>query len=176
MYEVRIHGRGGQGVKTTAHVLGRAGFLSGYQTQDFAVYGAERRGAPVASFCRMDKKQVLSRGYIFNPDAIIVMDPTIDRMTTLSGIKDKGIVIVNSEHEIEGFKGARFIDATKIAMNCIGRPIPSMAILGAFIKLSGNIPMTSLKKAIKTELIEADHKEAITGNLKACQRCFEEIE
>jgi len=176
MYEIRIHGRGGQGVKTTAHVLGRAGFLTGFQTQDFAVYGAERRGAPVASFCRMDKKQVLSRGYIFNPDAIIVMDTTIDRMTTLTGIKNRGVVLVNSERKIEGFKKAKFIDATKIAIDCIGKPIPSIAILGAFIKLSGNIPMSSLKKAIKTELTEADHREEIPGNMKACQRCFDEIE
>jgi len=176
MYEIRIHGRGGQGVKTTAHILGRAGFISGFQTQDFAVYGAERRGAPVASFCRMDKKQVTSRGYIFNPNAIIIMDTTIDKMTTLNGLKNKGVVLVNSERRVEGFKGAKFIDATKIAIDCIGKPIPSIAILGAFIKLSGNIPMSSLKNAIKTELAEADHKEAISGNIKACQRCFDEIE
>jgi len=176
MYEIRIHGRGGQGVKTTAHILGRAGFLTGFETQDFAVYGAERRGAPVASFCRMDKKQVLSRGYIFKPDAIIVMDPTIDKMMTLAGIKNKGIVLVNSDRKIEEFKGAKFIDATKIAIDCIGKPIPSIAILGAFIKLSGKIPMPSLKKAIKTELIETDHRKAISGNIKACQRCFDEIE
>ncbi len=175
MYEIRIHGRGGQGVKTTAHVLGRAGFLSGFETQDFAVYGAERRGAPVASFCRMDRKQVLSRGYIFNPDAVIIMDPTIDRITTIAGLKKKGIVLVNSEHEIEGFRGAKFIDATKIAIDSFGKPIPSIAILGAFIRLSGIIPMENLKKAIKTELAESGHKEAIPGNIKACQRCFEEI-
>lgn len=174
MYEIRIHGRGGQGVKTTAHVLSRAGFISGMQTQDFAVYGAERRGAPVASFCRMGKA-ILARGYIFCPDAVIILDPTIGREVALNGLKKGGTVIVNSEHEIKEFRGARFIDATKIAIECIGKPIPSIAIAGAFVKASGILKMAELKKAIKTELEEAGHSEAVQGNIKACQMCFDRI-
>ena len=63
MHEIRVHGRGGQGVKTTARILGRAAFIQGMHIQDFAIYGAERRGAPVASFCRIGKEEILTRGY-----------------------------------------------------------------------------------------------------------------
>ena len=84
-------------MKTTAQILSRAAFLSGYETQDFAIYGAERRGAPVASFCRIDRTRILTRGYIFNPDAVIVLDPTLDRDTVLGGVRKEAIVVVNSE-------------------------------------------------------------------------------
>ena len=175
IYEIRIHGRGGQGVRMTAHILGRAAFLSGYETQDFAIYGAERRGAPVASFCRLDKTRILTRGYIFNPDAVIVLDPTIDREAILGGVKEKGLVLVNSDRPSSKFRGAVFVDATKIALDTLGRPIPNVAILGGFLKLTRLFPMENLRKAVKTELEEADHPEAVKGNIAACKRCWSEV-
>ena len=174
MYEIRIHGRGGQGVKTTAHILGRAAFLSGYETQDFAIYGAERRGAPVASFCRIDKTRILTRGYIFSPDAIIVLDPTIGRDAALSGAKENAVVVVNSERPLSRFMGSVFVDATKIALDIIGKPIPNVAILGCFLRITRLFPLEKLKEAIRTELEEAGHKEAVKGNIEACERCWRE--
>jgi pyruvate ferredoxin oxidoreductase gamma subunit len=159
----------------TAHILGRAAFLSGYETQDFAVYGAERRGAPVASFCRIDRTRVLTRGYIFNPDAVIVLDPTIDREAILGGVKEKGLVLVNSGRPLSKFRGAVFVDATKIALDAIGRPIPNIAILGGFLKLTRLFPLEKLKGAVKTELEEADHPEAVKGNIAALERCWKEV-
>jgi pyruvate ferredoxin oxidoreductase gamma subunit len=175
MYEIRIHGRGGQGVRTTAHILGRAAFLSGYETQDFAIYGAERRGAPVASFCRLDKTRILTRGYIFNPDAVIALDPTLDQKAVLGGLKQKGLVVVNSEKPVGKFRGATFVDATRIALDTLGRPIPNVAILGCFLKLTKLFPMENLKKAVKQELEEAGHPEAVPGNIKACERCWSQV-
>jgi pyruvate ferredoxin oxidoreductase gamma subunit len=175
MYEIRIHGRGGQGVRTTAHILGRAAFLSGYETQDFAIYGAERRGAPVASFCRIDKTRILTRGYVFNPDAVIVLDPTISREAILGGTRKDTLVIVNSERPMSKFMGSVFVDATRIALDTIGRPIPNVAILGCFLKIAKLFPIEKLKEAVKDELEEAGHKEAIKGNIKACERCWNEV-
>ena len=175
IYEIRIHGRGGQGVRMTAHILGRAAFLSGYETQDFAIYGAERRGAPVASFCRMDRTRVLTRGYIFNPDAVIVLDPTIDREAMLKGAKEKGLVLVNSGRPLSKFRGAVFVDATRIALDTLGRPIPNVAILGGFLKLTKLFPLERLKEAVRIELEEADHPEAVKGNIAACKRCWSEV-
>jgi pyruvate ferredoxin oxidoreductase gamma subunit len=175
IYEIRIHGRGGQGVRMTVHILGRAAFLSGYETQDFAIYGAERRGAPVASFCRIDRTRILTRGYIFNPDAVIVLDPTIDREAVLGGVKERGLVLVNSERPLGKFRGARFVDATKIALDALGRPIPNVAILGCFLRLTKLFPMEKLKKAVNIELKEAGHPEAVKGNIKACERCWGEV-
>jgi pyruvate ferredoxin oxidoreductase gamma subunit len=165
IYEIRVHGRGGQGVKTTAHILGRAAFLSGYETQDFAIYGAERRGAPVASFCRIDKTRILTRGYIFNPDAVI---------TALGGVGKNATVIVNSARPMSKFLGSTFVDATKIALDTLGRPIPNVAILGCFLRKTRLFPMDNLKKAVKVELEEAGHKEAVSGNIKACDKCWKE--
>lgn len=158
----------------TAHILGRAAFLSGYETQDFAIYGAERRGAPVASFCRLDRTRILTRGYIFNPDAVIVLDPTISGESVLGGVRDRGLVLVNSERPAGRFRGARFVDATKIALDTLGRPIPNVAILGCFLRITRLFPMERLKKAVKVELEEAGHAEAVKGNIKACERCWRE--
>jgi len=175
IYEIRVHGRGGQGVKTTARILGRAAFLSGMATQDFAIYGAERRGAPVASFCRIDRKKILTRGYIFNPDAVIVLDPTIGPERCLRGIKKDALILVNSPLPLKNFKNAIFVDATKIALETLGKPIPNIAILGGFLKLSRIFPFENLKKAIKIELTEDGHPEAVQGNIKACEKCFKEV-
>jgi 2-oxoacid:acceptor oxidoreductase gamma subunit (pyruvate/2-ketoisovalerate family) len=175
IYEIRIHGRGGQGVRMTAHILGRAAFLSGFETQDFAVYGAERRGAPVASFCRIDKTRILTRGYIFNPDAVIVLDSTINGEVIMEGVKEKGLVLVNSERPLSKFKKAVFIDATKIALDTLKRPIPNVAILGCFLKITKLFPIEKLKEAVKTELEEAGHPEAVNGNIAACERCWKEV-
>jgi pyruvate ferredoxin oxidoreductase gamma subunit len=174
MYEIRIHGRGGQGVKTTAHILGRAAFLSGYETQDFAIYGAERRGAPVASFCRLDKTRILTRGYIFNPDAVIVLDPTISRDAALGGTKKETLVVVNSERPMTKFLGANFVDATRIALDTLGRPIPNVAILGCFLRKTKLFPLSKLKEAVRIELEESGHKESVKGNISACERCWNE--
>lgn len=178
MYEIRIHGRGGQGVRMTAHILGRAGFLSGLKTQDFAIYGAERRGAPVASFCRLDRKEIDRRGYVFGPDAVIVLDPSLDMGMCTRGLKEKGILLVNSKKGRvlpEGGFRIRFIDATNIALKAIGKPIPNAAILGGFAKVSGILSLDCLKKAIGIELGEAGHPEDIAGNIKACEICYDKV-
>ena len=175
LYEVRIHGRGGEGVRMAAHALGRAGFLSGLKTQDFAIYGSERRGAPVASFCRLSKESILTRGYIFNPDAVIVLDHTLDSKECLKGMKGNGTLIVNSEKPLAQYPNAVFVDATKVAMDAIGRPIPNIAILGAFIKVTGVVTLERLKEAVKEE-IEGSHPEAIAGNIKACEQCYDMVD
>jgi pyruvate ferredoxin oxidoreductase gamma subunit len=171
LYEIRIHGRGGEGVRMAAHVLGRAGFLSGMKTQDFAIYGSERRGAPVASFCRLSEESILTRGYIFNPDTVIVLDHSLDSETCLKGLKTGGKLIVNSEKTVKQFPNAIFVNATKVAMETIGKPIPNIAILGAFIKITGILSLDSLKEAVREEM-SGSHPEAIAGNLKACEQCY----
>ena len=171
LYEIRIHGRGGEGVRMAAHVLGRAGFLSGLKSQDFAIYGSERRGAPVSSFCRLSAEAILTRGYIFNPDSVIVLDHTLDSEMCLKGLKQGGRLIVNSEKPIPKFPNAVFVDATKVALDSIGRPIPNIAILGAFIRVTGILGLEKLKEAVREEMA-GSHPEAIEGNIKACEICY----
>lgn len=165
MIEIRIHGRGGQGVKKAAQLLARAAFLSGYKTQDFAMYGAERRGAPVTSFVRIDKSEILTRGYVFEPDYVIILDGTLDMDVCLKGRKRNTEVLVNSQERVDGFC---YVDAMQIAIDVLGRPIPNSALLGAFTKVMGKIPLKNLKKAFAIEF-EKLTPEVIRMNERAAE-------
>jgi pyruvate ferredoxin oxidoreductase gamma subunit len=176
IFEIRVHGRGGQGVKMSSHILGRGAFLSGFDIQDFAVYGAERRGAPLASFVRISKEEIGTRGYIFNPDHVVVLDSSINHSTVSSGLKSGGIVLVNSEGKPHGYKGnVHYVDATGIAMKTLGKPIPNVAILGAFLKLTKMFPLENLERAIKEELEEAGHGDLAEANIRACRLCWRDV-
>jgi len=182
MYEIRLHGRGGQGVKLAAHILGKAAFLSGYRgVQSFAKYGAERRGAPVTSFVRMDKKEVLERGYISNPDFVICLDDTLDFDIVKNGLKKDGIILINTNKYPGHFADKKIknkiftIDATKIAMETLGVPIPNTAILGAFIKIFRKIPLDILKRAVENELEEEGKEPLIEKNKKVVEICYKEM-
>src|SRR5574341_1375381 len=101
MLRVRFHGRGGQGAKVASRILGTASFFEGYYVQDFPLYGAERRGAPIAAFTRISKEPILERGVISRPDIAIIIDETLleDQLAMpLSGLKEGGIVFVNTTH------------------------------------------------------------------------------
>lgn len=182
MLEVRIHGRGGQGIRLAARILGRTAFLAGYQAQDFAMYGAERRGAPVISFVRFGLLPVLERGYIFEPDCVVVLDDTINFFTVVQGLKEKGFVIINTHREPSFFRDVSKIkqkiyclDATQVALQVLNKPIANCAILGTLVKKLG-LPFEKLEKAIETELIEERHSEDIEKNIEAAKRCSEMIE
>lgn len=171
MIEIRIHGRGGQGVKKSAMLIARAAFLNGYKTQDFALYGAERRGAPVTSFVRLDKNKINTRGYIFEPDYIIILDESIDHEMMLKGIKKSTKVIANTKQPL---KKECSVDATNIAMKIVGRPVPNIATLGAFIKVSNIFSLKDLKKAVDIEL-HGKKPEILKKNILAAKKCYEEV-
>lgn len=179
MQEVRLHGRGGQGIRFAARIIARALFLSGYQTQDFAIYGAERRGSPVTSFVRFDAEPILERGYIFEPDVAVLLDDTLNFSSVTSGLK--GIMLINSHRKPEYFskrygfdKKIYCIDATQIALQIIGKPIANAAILGALAKII-KIDMKKLEEAMHTEFEEEGLEEIAQKNIEAAARCYEAI-
>jgi 2-oxoacid:acceptor oxidoreductase gamma subunit (pyruvate/2-ketoisovalerate family) len=179
MYKIRLHGRGGQGIKLAAHILARAAFLSGYQVQSFAVYGAERRGAPLTSFVRMDKKEILERGYIFDPDFVVCIDDTLDLEKVIKGLKKDGKVLINTNKYPGRFSSIKqkvyTIDATKVALDTIGLPIPNTAILGTFVKIFGKIPLETLEKAVKKELEDEGKGELVKKNHRAVKVCYNKL-
>jgi len=180
MYKIRLHGRGGQGIKLAAHILGRAAFLSGYQVQSFAVYGAERRGAPMTSFVRIDKKEILERDYIFDPDFVICVDDTLDVNEIMEGLSKDGFVLINTSkypgHFSPKIKQKIYtIDATKIALDTLGAPIPNTAILGAFVKIFKKIPIETLKKAVQIELKDENKEDLVEKNNKAVEICYNQM-
>jgi len=186
MLRIRFHGRGGLGAKVASRVLGTAAFLEGYYAQDFPLYGAERRGAPITSFTRISKEPILERGVITEPDVIIIMDETLldDYMAhPLSGLKGGGVVFVNTTHTSTETKNKYKItehvitfDITKVSLEMFGKPILSTLSGGVAAKITG-INGEFLKKAVEKETSEitAD-KELILKNVEAASYCFDAIQ
>ncbi|UCG69732.1 MAG: pyruvate ferredoxin oxidoreductase subunit gamma [Thermoplasmata archaeon] len=179
MYEVRFHGRGGQGAVTAANILAIAAFKEGKDAQAFPMFGVERRGAPVQAFVRMDEKPIDLKTQIYEPDAVVVLDPTLLEVVDVTqGLKEGGIVILNTKKEPSEFKFANAkvftVDATSIAVdNRLGtrtNPIVNTAILGAYSKAVGNVGMEAIRKAIKENApIKPD--ENVSAANDANQKC-----
>ena len=157
MIEIRFHGRGGQGAVVASNLLADAAFREGKYVQAFPYFGVERRGAPVASFTRIDKNPIKIKSQVYTPNYIIVLDPTLMDVTDVtSGLDKDGVVLINSDKYPKyynlSFKTAT-VDATSIAIeNKLGSkmsPIVNTSILGAFAKISGEIMLESIILAIK---------------------------
>jgi pyruvate ferredoxin oxidoreductase gamma subunit len=160
MFQVRIHGRGGQGVVTAAELLSIAAFAEGRHAQAFPTFGSERTGAPVTSFCRVDDSPIRIREPIAEPDALVIQDPTLlHQVDVFSGLASDGYVLLNSSRDfgelgLETIRDDRpagralTMPATEIAREVIGRPLPNAVLLGGFAALTELISMESLAKAI----------------------------
>lgn len=178
MYKIRIHGRGGQGARLAAKIIGMAAYLEGKYSQAFSIYGAERRGAPVAAFVRIDDGEILERGYVYDPDCVIVLDDTLlgfEEIGVFKGIKPGGIVLVNTKRKIpfKGPKGVRIVPvcATDIALEIFGKPIFNTIMLGPFVRLTNTVKLDNVKIAIQHQLGKRK-KHLVEQNLRAIQRCY----
>jgi pyruvate ferredoxin oxidoreductase gamma subunit len=161
VFQVRIHGRGGQGVVTAAEILSVAAFDEGRHAQAFPTFGSERMGAPVVSFCRMDDRPIRTREPVGEPDALIIGDVTLLHQVDLfSGLPGDGYLLINTsrtadELGIEAFLGrfraerVRTCPATEIALEHLGRPLPNAALLGGFAALTAEISIESIEAAIR---------------------------
>ena len=161
MFQVRIHGRGGQGVVTAAEMLSIAAFLEGRYAQAFPSFGSERTGAPVVAFCRIDDKQIRLREPIMDPDALIIQDATLlHQVDVFSGLKQDGYILINTAGSfdelglgdfVRGFRSERLltVPATELALKHIGRPLPNAVLLGGFAAASGRISIDSVVAAIR---------------------------
>jgi len=177
LIEVRLHGRGGQGVVTAAELLAVAAFEDGKVAQAFPSFGSERMGAPVESFVKINDNTIRSRSQITNPDYIIVQDPTlIGVVDVLRGLKNNGLAIINTEkkpNELTLQTKAKVITvpATKIATEVIGRPIPNTTLMGAFAAATGIIKLESIERCIK----ERFPGELGEKNAKAAQAAYDYV-
>ncbi|MEE8167378.1 MAG: pyruvate ferredoxin oxidoreductase subunit gamma [Candidatus Hydrothermarchaeales archaeon] len=174
MKEIRFHGRGGQGVVTAAEILAVSAFYDGKYSQAFPVFGTERRGAPVTAFSRIDDEFIRIRSQIYEPDYIVVQDPSLlDVIDVAEGLKSDGKIIVNTEKSPKklGLKikaEIRTINATKIALEELGRPIVNTTMLGAFVALTKEVSLESLEKAVSRRFPE----KLASKNLKAVQAAY----
>jgi pyruvate ferredoxin oxidoreductase gamma subunit len=184
MFQVRIHGRGGQGVVTAAEMLSIAAFEDGKHAQAFPTFGSERTGAPVTSFCRIDEKPIRVREPIAEPDALIVQDPTLlHQVKVFSGLAKDGCVLINTTRAIEDLGLADLatelgpgrllaVPASAIATRELGRPLPNTALLGAFSALTGVVSLQGVTKAIGQKFTG----EVAERNIRAASRALEFVE
>lgn len=173
MYEIRIHSRGGQGGVTAARLLALAAFRDGKHATACPFYGAERRGAPVVSFVRIDDAPIKIYSQIHNPDMVVVLDASVmETVDVLQGLKDGGKVLVNSEHpqEFPGY-ASYHVDLTGIALAqdlaIAGTPIVNTPFLGAAAKL-GIVSFESVTQAIREMF--ADER-----NVKVAEAAYKEL-
>lgn len=154
MIEIRIHGRGGQGNVRAAELLAIAAFRDGKFAQAFPAFGAERMGAPVQAFVRIDDKRIRLREQVRKPDYLIIQDEMLmETVPVLDGLKSNGAILVNSNRTPEELRlntKARVdtIPATEIALEIIGRPIPNAIMIGAFCAISGLVSLEAAQAAI----------------------------
>ncbi|MPZ79039.1 MAG: 2-oxoacid:acceptor oxidoreductase [Actinophytocola sp.] len=171
MFEVRVHGRGGQGVVTAAELLSVAAFLEGRHAQAFPSFGSERTGAPVVAYCRIADREIRTHAPIVLPDAVIVQDPTLlGRLPVLDGLRQDGLVLVNSTKDIAlEVSNVFVVPATEIAQELVGRPVPNAALLGGFSAASGLVSLASVSTAIR----ERFAGKIAEANVAAATRAFE---
>lgn len=180
MIEVRFHGRGGQGAVIGSKVLATAIFSEGKFVQSFPAFGVERRGAPVTAFLRVDSNFINLRNEIYEPDHLIVLDPTLmNNQSIFAGLKKGGWILINSKVKTKNEKLEKdfklaFVDASTIAVrNRLGNatsPIVNTAILGAFAKITGICSIDAVCTAIKKGVPIKPEE-----NAKAAREAFEEV-
>jgi pyruvate ferredoxin oxidoreductase gamma subunit len=193
MLQIRIHGRGGQGVVTAAELLSIAAFEQGRHAQAFPSFGSERTGAPVVAFCRIDDHEIRLREPVLNPDVLIVQDPTLlHQVDVFQGLPRNGYVLINSRRSFEQLGLADIVQryqsdrlttvpATEIAMKHLGRPLPNVALIGGFAALSALVSMDAVSHAIRDKFsgkvadaniaAAADAYAYVRREIEELQRC-----
>jgi len=178
MEQIRIHGRGSQGVVTAAEIIALAAFYEGYEAQAFPNFGVERTGAHIQSFARISRQPIITREQIYTPTILIVQDATlIDSVNIFYGSTKDTLVIINSAQNnwpelSQRFKKVYLTPATEIALEIFGKNIVNTVILGAFAKHSGLVSLASLKKAI-TEKFKEKGENIIQKNILAITKDYE---
>ena len=180
LLQIRIHGRGGQGVVTATELLSVAAFEQGRHAQAFPSFGSERTGAPVVAFCRIGDEEIRLREPIVEPDVLIVQDPTLlHQVDVFQGLKPDGYVLINSKRSFDElgladvarrFRHERLttVPATEIAMKHLGRPLPNAVLLGGFAALSGLINIDAVAVAIRDKF----SGKVADGNIAAAAEAY----
>ncbi|MDP2871250.1 MAG: 2-oxoacid:acceptor oxidoreductase family protein [Bacillota bacterium] len=183
--EIRWHGRGGQGAKTASQLLAEAASAAGMYVQGFPEYGPERMGAPVLAFNRLSDGPITLHCHVTEPDVIMVLDPSLIGRSVTAGLTDHAVVIVNTGKtpgEIRGQMGVTggkiyTVDASRIAVETIGRDIPNTPLMGALIKVTAVVPYEQFMTIMHQQLEDKFKAKpsVIQGNLEAIERAYREV-
>ncbi len=183
MFQIRLHGRGGQGVVSGAEMLSQAAFMEGKFAQAFPSFGSERMGAPVMAFARLSDKEIRLREPVLEPNALIVQDPTLlTQVDLFHGLAADGYLLLNSTRSFEELGIGDFVSkfpaghvrsvaATDLALKHVGRPVPNAALLGGFAAVTGQLSLDSVLAAIRDKF----PGKVGEGNVKAATAAYEAI-
>ena len=179
MLEIRFHGRGGQGAVTSAELLAQAAIAEGRYAQAFPSFGPERRGAPVLAFARIDEHPIRLRQAIYEPDVAIVLEEALMKIVDVeSGMDEKGLVIVNTprnaaelreRYKLKPFRHIYTVDASRIALEGLGRPITNTTMLGALITATRCVDLESMREPLNERFGKIAEK-----NFGVLKRAFDE--
>ncbi|MFB0558360.1 MAG: 2-oxoacid:acceptor oxidoreductase family protein [Candidatus Bathyarchaeia archaeon] len=180
--EVRFHGRGGQGAWTASLLLAQAGLREQMYIQSFPAFGPERAGAPITAFTRISDGPIYLHSSVYEPDVVVVLDPTLLGPSVIQGIKPSTKIIVNTDqspNELKDSLGLKdvetwVLDATSLALKVLGRPITNTAMLGAVVKATGMVKLDSLLEVVKErfpgrvgelnlQVVKTAHDEVVKG-------------
>jgi len=185
MFEVRIHGRGGQGVVTAADLLALAAFEEGRYAQSFPTFGSERTGAPVVAYCRLDERQIRTREPVVAPHALLVIDPTLVHQVHLfSGLVPDGFLLINTTRTYDQlglasllgrYRPDRLLTApcSESAQRHTGRPLPNAALLGGFAAMTSEVSLDAVSAAIGARF--ADSPAVAAGNIAAAAEVYAHV-
>jgi pyruvate ferredoxin oxidoreductase gamma subunit len=183
--DVRIHGRGGQGVVTAAELLSVAAFLHGLHAQALPSFGSERTGAPVVAFCRIATRPIRSHDPVEAPDVVVIQDPTLLRDGhVLDGLADDGVVVVNSSRtpqelssaglELRSGQRALTVPATELSRGALGRPLPNTVLLGAVAAATRVVGLEAVRRAI-AERFTARGEALVAANVELAERAYQQV-
>lgn len=185
MMEIRWHGRGGQGTVTAAKVLADACLSGGRYVQAFPEYGPERSGAPLRAYNRISSKELRMHCPVLKPQVVSIVDATLlDGIDVTEGATKDAVFIVNTSKDPEEIRaklnaeqGQKVftLDATKIAIECIGRALPNAAMLGALCKVTNLVSLEKLLDDVRKSFGKKFSQKIIDGNLEATRRGYEEV-
>jgi pyruvate ferredoxin oxidoreductase gamma subunit len=185
MFEVRIHGRGGEGVLTAAEMLATAAFDHGRYAQAFPSSGSERMGAPVVAFCRIDDHEIRTREPVMEPDAVIVQDPTLlHQVDAFAGCEPDGFMLINAAKSFDELGLGEFVKdfhhdrsltvpASELARAHTGRVLANAALLGGFVALTGVTSVQTIERAIGERF--ASTPDAAEGNVAAARAAYRRV-
>lgn len=181
MTEVRLHGRGGQGVVSAAQLIADAAVIEGKYVQAFPEFGAERSGAPIAAYVRLSDEPIEIHSFIRNPNVVVVIDKSMAFFkNTVSGLAGSGYFICNFDGSTEELRSklglgpsakVLSVDATKIALKSLGKDIPNTPMLGALVKATGLVGLRSIEKV----LAQRFKGEVQAGNTQALRLGYEGV-
>lgn len=184
LFEIRIHSRGGQGAKTIGQILAEAGIEDGKFVEAFSEYGPERSGAPMQVFIRISTEPIRVHSNITTPDMVILADPTLlGIVDATAGLKKNGTVLVNSfksDRDVRKMLNCKqkvyAINATKIAVDVLGKDFSGIVLMGALNKISNIVSKEALEEELEEIFARKKGKEVAEKNIQAFRRGYDAVE